>query len=81
MKVKERLIIKTFKYKKTQGFGVLLEEKIGEKREYWAGSSKKKRGVEIVISQLIRIFSLPWYGVSNMHIKILDFIVKFHYFL
>ena len=41
----------------------------------------KKRGEEIVISQSIRIFYLPWYGVSHMHIKIVDFIVKLHGFL
>ena len=34
-----------------------------------------------MISQSIKIFNLPWYGVSHMNIKIVDFTVKSHGFL
>ena len=56
-----------------------MEEENGRKGVFGLQAVGRERGEEqIVISQAIRILNLSWYGVSHMHLKILDFIIKLH---
>ena len=56
---------------KTQGFLALLDEERGRK-EGVSGLATIGREIgeeDIMISQVIRILNISWYGVSYMHLK------------
>ena len=55
---------------KTQGFLALLEEERGRKGVSGLAAIGREIGEEdIMISQVIRILNISWYGVSYMHLK------------
>ena len=55
---------------KTQGFLALLEEERGRKGVSGLAAIGREIGEEdIMISQVIRILNIFWYGVSYMHLK------------